>query len=236
MFRNLLDLMGETSLRNRSQKGSATALGELRSACSTLPATRRASHRITATILSVAVCLSADAAFGHGGGVAADSCRAQVGTNWVHFAAYQPDLTGTKEFCDTIPELGATTLVFDYENKVLRNAMVTFEITKEPGGIRVAYQPPAAYPNGTASATVQFTEPGRYLAHVTLTKDTENLDAHIPFTVAMASAKSLLGSIAVWSVFAAGACYILYLAVPAFRKHRAHSDKISAEIKYGNSP
>jgi len=236
MFRYRTVPIGEIALRNQAEKWETRVIGELRSDSGTLPATNRAPQLVATSILSVAVCLSADAAFGHGGGVAADSCRAQIGSSWVHFAAYQPELTGAKEFCDTIPELGAATLVFDYENRALRNTMVTFEITKEPGGVRVAYEPPAAYPNGTASTRVQFTESGRYLAHVTLTKGTERLDAHIPFTVAMTSAKSFLGSIAVWSVFSASVCYILYLAAPAYRKHRAHSDKFSAEKKYVTNP
>ena len=61
-------------------------------------------------------------AWSHGGAsVDTDQCRVQIGSHLVHFTAYQPQLTGTTEYCNTIPELGQTTVVFDYEGKALRN-------------------------------------------------------------------------------------------------------------------
>ena len=63
-------------------------------------------------------------AWSHGGAsVDTDQCRVQIGSHLVHFTAYQPQLTGTTEYCNTIPELGQTTVVFDYEGKALRNSL-----------------------------------------------------------------------------------------------------------------
>jgi len=72
----------------------------------------------------------------------ADACVTRVGFERVHFTAYTPTLSGDREYCSIIPEIGPTNLVFDYEGKSLRNVSVEFEITKEPEGQRVFYQQP----------------------------------------------------------------------------------------------
>jgi hypothetical protein len=157
-------------------------------------------------------------AHGGGSGVDVDSCRIPVGGFWVHFTAYQPQLTGTTEYCDKIPETGSTTLVFDYEGKALRNMTVEFEITKEPEGSRVFYQAPAAYPTGTVNATINFTEPSNYLAHVTLVNDGQKIDAHIPFKVGV-NQTSLSGTTWIIILVIVGALgYILYLSNAGFKK------------------
>lgn len=178
---------------------------------------KEAHHDNLVTILSLIVCLRCSPALTHGGAVAVDTCRVQVGSQWIHFTAYQPQLSGAREFCDAIPELGAATLVFDYEGKALRNMTVSFEITKEPEGIRVAYQPPGVHPNGSASAAVEFAEPGRYLAHVAFVHEGKSVDAHMPFMVATISVKSWLVSVAGSAVLIIGAAYILYLAAPLMK-------------------
>ncbi|MDF9392527.1 MULTISPECIES: hypothetical protein [Methylococcus] len=157
-------------------------------------------------------------AHGGGSGVDVDSCRIPVGGFWVHFTAYQPQLTGTTEYCDKIPETGPTTLVFDYEGKALRNMTVEFEITKEPEGSRVFYQAPATYPTGTVNATINFTEPSDYLAHVTLVNEGQKIDAHIPFKVGV-NQTSLSGT--TWiiiMVIVVALSYILYLSNAGFKK------------------
>ncbi len=155
----------------------------------------------------------------HGGasGVDADSCRIPVGSYWVHFTAYQPQLTGTTEYCNSIPETGSTTIVFDYEGKALRNMTVEFEITREPEGSRVFYKEPLAYPTGSANTTINFTEPGSYLAHVTLVNEGQKIDAHIPFKVG-ASQTGISGSTWFVIVVVLGAIgYIGYLSNAGFK-------------------
>lgn len=122
----------------------------------------------------------------HGGvSVEIDSCRIPVSDQWVHFTAYTPTLTGDAEYCNTIPQRGRTNLVFDYENKKLRNMTVEFEITKEPEGTVIYHQDAAKQKSGTINAVVDFSQhpPGKYLSHVTLINGEERTDAHLPFTV-----------------------------------------------------
>ncbi|MGH8547442.1 MAG: hypothetical protein ACRERU_02335 [Methylococcales bacterium] len=131
--------------------------------------------------------LAAPSAWTHGGvSVKIDSCRIPVvGDNWVHFSAYTPTLTADTEYCDSIPEIGPTNLVFDYENKQLRNMSVQFEITKEPEGNQIYYQPPEVQETGTVNAAIDFSQfgEGDYLAHVTLMNEGKKIDAHLPFSV-----------------------------------------------------
>ena len=122
----------------------------------------------------------------HGGvSVEIDSCRIPVSDQWVHFTAYTPTLTGDAEYCNTIPERGRTNLVFDYEDRKLRNMTVEFEITKEPEGKVIYHQDAAKQRTGSINAVVDFTQHpvGKYLAHVTLINGEERTDAHLPFTV-----------------------------------------------------
>ncbi len=133
---------------------------------------------------------------GHGGAsVTIDSCRIPIaGNNWVHFTAYTPTVTADTEYCKSIPQAGPTNLVFDYENKPLRAMSVQFEITKEPEGEQVYYQPPQTRKTGTVNAAIfgRFGE-GDYLAHVTLVNEGQQIDAHLPFSVGGGSGVPIAG-------------------------------------------
>lgn len=155
----------------------------------------------------------------HGGasGVDLDACRIPVGPHWVHFTAYQPQLTGTTEYCDAIPEIGSATLVFDYEGKALRNMTVEFEITKEPQGTRVFYKEPATYPTGTVNTTINFADPGDYLAHVTLVNEGQKVDAHVPFSVGGKSGGPSTSTYVVIAVILIAVGYIFYLSNASFK-------------------
>lgn len=154
----------------------------------------------------------------HGGAsVDADTCRIMVGPHLVHFTAYQPQLTGTTEYCDKIPELGQATLVFDYEGKALRNMTVEVEITKEPGGSRVYYIPPSTHSTGSFNANINFTEPSNYLAHVTLINEGQKIDAHIPFKVGSNQTELSNSTILIIAVVLGAIGYIFYLSNATFR-------------------
>jgi len=155
----------------------------------------------------------------HGGasGVDVDACRIPVGPHWVHFTAYQPQLTGTTEYCNSIPEIGSATLVFDYEGKALRNMTVEFEVTKEPQGSRVFYKEPSTYPTGTANTTINFTEPGNYLAHVTLVNEGQKVDAHVPFSVGASATGLSASTYVVIAVILIAVGYIFYLSNASFK-------------------
>lgn len=114
-----------------------------------------------------------------------DPCRIRVGYERIHFTAYTPTISGGKEYCNSIPHLGPTNLVFDYEGKKLRDVTVEFEITKEPKGTRVFFKEPEKIKTGTVEGLVDFSQhgAGNYLAHVTIVHEGRKLDTHLPFTV-----------------------------------------------------
>ncbi len=114
-----------------------------------------------------------------------DACNIVVGHERVHFTAYTPGFSNNKEYCQAIPNVGLTNLVFDYEGKSLRNLTVEFEVTKEPEGIRIFYQEPTKIKSGTVNGVVDFSEfgPGNYLAHVAIVHQGKSIDSHIPFSV-----------------------------------------------------
>lgn len=172
---------------------------------------------VAVSILASAV-LPSSPVWAHGGAGASttDTCRVQVGEFWVHFTTYLPMLTGTEEYCTTIPAPGLVNLVFDYEGKALRNMTVEFEITKEPEGARMHYQAPSTYPTGTVNAPVNL-EPGKYLAHVTLVNQGEKIDAHLPFAVLTGTESATNQMLFVIGIIALAALYILYLSSPAFK-------------------
>ncbi|NJD06522.1 MAG: hypothetical protein FIA97_08475 [Methylococcaceae bacterium] len=182
-------------------------------------------HRIfsaNSLFFSLALLLSAlvpaSVAWGHGGAsVDTDQCRIFVGPHLVHFTAYQPQLTGTTEYCNDVPDLGPTILVFDYEGKALRNMTVELEITKEPEGSRVFYMPPAVHPTGTFNTSINFTEPSKYLAHVTLLNEGERVDAHVAFKVGAAKGAISTNTIIVVVVLLVTALYIFYLSNAQFK-------------------
>lgn len=177
---------------------------------------------ITKKLLAAAGLLAASllpvTAWSHGGAsVDTDQCRVIVGSQIVHFTAYQPQLTGTTEYCNNIPALGPTTIVFDYEGKALREMTVEFEITKEPEGTRFYYDPPSTHSKGTFNTNLNFTDPGKYLVHVTLVNENQKVDAHIPFTIGKGAAGVPTSTIVVILTVLLAALYILYLSHAGFK-------------------
>ncbi len=121
-----------------------------------------------------------------------DNCRIRVGSEKIHFTAYTPEYTQNTGFCQYIPYVGKTNLVFDYEGHKLRKDTVEFEITKEPEGTRVFHQEPKKIKSGSLNAVVDFSQygAGDYLAHITIMHNGEKLDTHLPFKVGFEEEKS----------------------------------------------
>jgi hypothetical protein len=165
-----------------------------------------------------AACLPTSTAWAHGGAsVDTDQCRIFVGPHLVHFTAYQPQLTGSTEFCGEIPEVGQTVMVFDYEGKALRNMTVEVEFTKEPEGTRIAYLPPATHVSGTFNTSYNFTEGGKYLAHVTLINEGTKIDAHVPFKVGTAKNEVSSSTKVIIATVLASVLYLVYLSSAPFK-------------------
>ncbi len=157
-------------------------------------------------------------AWSHGGAsVDTDQCRVQIGSHLVHFTAYQPQLTGTTDYCNFIPETGPAIIVFDYEGKALRDMTVEFEITKEPEGTRFFYQPPAAHPKGTFNANVNFVEPGKYRIHITLVNEGAKVDEHIGLQVGGNQSGLPTSTIIVILTLLVAGGYIFYLSNAGFK-------------------
>lgn len=134
-------------------------------------------------------------AFAHRGDINdVDLCRIKIGDEWIHFAAYTPTLSENKSYCKSIPKVGKTNLVFDYEGKDLRHVSIEFEVTKEPEGTRVYYREPNTTKTGTVEGAVDFNQfgPGNYQAHVTLVENGEKIDTHIPFSVGIEGDESFV--------------------------------------------
>ncbi|MGR8953171.1 MAG: hypothetical protein ACU83V_12280 [Gammaproteobacteria bacterium] len=123
-----------------------------------------------------------------------DPCRIKIGNEWIHFAAYTPTISENKSYCRSIPKVGMTNLVFDYEGKQLRHVSIEFEVTKEPEGTRVYYRLPSTTKTGTVEGAVDFNQfgAGNYQVHVTLIENDQKVDTHIPFSVGIEGDESFI--------------------------------------------
>lgn len=124
-----------------------------------------------------------------------DNCRIRVGSEKIHFTAYTPTFSQSTGYCQAIPYVGQTNLVFDYEGHKLRDVSVEFEVTKEPDGVRIFHQEPKKIKSGTLNTVVDFSQhgAGEYLVHVTILHEGEKLDTHLPFAVGVEEEKSYAG-------------------------------------------
>ncbi len=115
-----------------------------------------------------------------------DKCRVPVAGEVIHITAYT-NMSGATGFCQSIPHVTQTDLVFDYEGKKLRKTTVEFEVTKEPEQTRIYYQEPTKIKKGTLDAKIDFSKygAGDYLVHITVVHNGETLDSHLPFTVGL---------------------------------------------------
>ena len=162
--------------------------------------------------------IPASSVWAHGGAsVDTDQCRIFVGPHLVHFTAYQPQTSGSTEYCGDIPELGNTVMVFDYEGKALRNMTVEVEFTKEPEGTRILYLPPATHSTGTFNTSFNFTTPGKYLAHVTLINEGQKIDAHVPFKIGSAKREIFSSTNIIIATVLSASLYIFYLSSASFK-------------------
>jgi hypothetical protein len=148
---------------------------------------------------------------GPGGG-----CRLQLDTHLVSFTAYQPQLTGNSPYCTEIPETGTISVVFDLEDKALRDIPVEFEITREKDGSRIMHQPPGKILNGVFNRTLNITEMGDYIAKVSLVENGKKHEAHLKFHVAEEHGIPLNTALVIGIVLMV-AGYFLYQSNPAFQ-------------------
>lgn len=183
---------------------------------------------LSVLILGVVVSYSAYAHRGPSDEI--DTCQIRVGSEKVHFTAYTPTFTQNQDYCKSIPNVGLTNLVFDYEGKKLRNISVEFEVTKEPEGTRVFYQEPKKIKTGTVNGLVDFSQSGagKYLIHVTIVHEGEKLDTHLPFWVGVEAESDGLLSSPLFGKLLLTFTIILALLYFLFQMYKAREERDSS--------
>jgi len=163
------------------------------------------------------------ALWAHGGaaGTDTDQCKFELEPNhWIHYTAYQPKAFPAEDFCGSIPATDSLIqLVFDYQDMRYRNMAVEFEVTKEPEGTRVFFEPAKKHKSGTIMLTLPNGVPdvGKYLIHITLVPDQgERLDAHMSFVAGKGQTTSTAGLL-LYVFFAFAGLYVLYLSSAGFK-------------------
>ena len=167
----------------------------------------------------IAWVMSTGTVWAHGGvAVDIDTCRIPVSGHWVHFTAYTPMTSADTEYCGSIPDVGLTNIVFDYESKALRKMTVEFEITKEPEGSVIFHQDATTMKSGTFNIPIDFTQygSGDYLAHVTLINEGTKVDAHAAFTVGTGNAGNI--NMSTYLIIGAVSLVAIYLFWPGLRQ------------------
>lgn len=168
----------------------------------------------------------------HGGaaGTDTDQCKFELEPgHWIHYTAYQPKAFPAEDFCGNLPNLDTQTqLVFDYQDMKYRSMAIEFEVTKEPEGTRVFFQPAEKHKSGTVMLDLKdgLKEAGKYLIHITLVPDEtkmdprtqgNRLDVHMGFKVGGGQAVSK-NSILLYLFFAFAGLYVLYLSHAGFKR------------------
>lgn len=138
----------------------------------------------------VAVAFMGAEASAHGGlSMEKDTCKLRIGPYIMHFTGYQPGDGYRKEFCEDIPATGATIVVLDFIDDVLRDLPVAVRIIRDDGSghdldsTTVYHVPPKIYPMGTFSFDYQFQRQGKYVGLVTVGDETQRVIGRFPFSV-----------------------------------------------------
>jgi len=175
-------------------------------------------------LMTVLGLLFSSALWAHGGaaGTDTDHCKFELEKgHWIHYTAYQPQAYPAEEFCGNLPALNTLTqLVFDYQDIRYRNRSVEFEVTKEPEGTRVFFQPAKKHKSGTVVLSLPngLPEKGKYLIHITLLQDNgERLDAHMGFKAGFGE-KVSSGSLGLYALIVLAGLYVFYLSNAGFKK------------------
>lgn len=130
-------------------------------------------HNTVAALASLGILLWAVSASPHGGiGIDEDPCVRRAGLYLIHFAAYQPQVDPTAEYCDEIPQAANAIFVFDLVDRELRQqpAAIRIERALEDGTSSdpLLSIPAQLYPTGVVNTEFRFDGPGEYFAVVSL--------------------------------------------------------------------
>jgi len=130
-------------------------------------------------------------ALAHGGlSMDKDICKLQLGRFAMHFTGYQPQATGTREFCEDIPELGNTVIALDAIDEQLRQMPIAVRVFQDPENSSDATATTIleiqakVYPTGSISFEHAFDKPGKFIGLVTAGEKGEYV-SRFPFSVAV---------------------------------------------------
>lgn len=181
-------------------------------------------HILRKGFLALLGLIFSSALWAHGGaaGTDTDQCKFELEKDhWIHYTAYQPKAYPAEEFCGNLPDTDTLIqLVFDYQDQRYRNRAIEFEVTKEPEGKRVFFQPAEKHKSGTVILNLPqgVSEVGKYLIHITLLQDSgERLDAHMSFQAGKGQQTSK-SSFALYGLLLFGILYIVYLSNAGFKR------------------
>ena len=160
---------------------------------------------VSRTFLAAALLILPVAGLQAGGGVVLedDVCIIWIDFYSAHFTAYQPDSSGNKQFCEDLPDTGATIFVLDYLHNSLKEVPVDFRIIRDVTGLgryarleqvqkledieqhTVFYQPPVVRPDASFKIEHEFAEKGAYIGIVSAGHPTNDTiyTAVFPFEV-----------------------------------------------------
>jgi len=100
-----------------------------------------------------------------------DACARFLGTQIIHFSAYQPQHEKGAQYCNEIPKTGDTIVVVDLYNQRLREVPVSLQIidpnASEESQVLFASKP-KIYKHGVIEAKAPFSHSGAYKAVVTI--------------------------------------------------------------------
>lgn len=139
------------------------------------------------TLLSAALALLPFANAPAGGGmvIEGDVCIIWIDFYSVHFTAYQPTDRGNEQFCEQLPDTGATIFVLDYLHQSLKEVPVSFRVIRDVTGQgryvklkhvgqiedierhTVFYQPPTIQADASLKIEFDFVSEGAYIGIVT---------------------------------------------------------------------
>jgi hypothetical protein len=118
-----------------------------------------------------------------------DQCKLTIGKYLMHFTGYQPEATGSKEFCEDIPEVGHTVVVLDAIDQELREIPIEIRIVRDTGdlsnleAITIFHLPPTVYSSGSVPFEYKFDAPGKFVGLVTAGSGKDAIESRFPFSV-----------------------------------------------------
>lgn len=131
-----------------------------------------------------------------------EPCIAKMGPTTLTFTFYQP-MKSRSQYCADIPDSGPTVIVVDSMQDELRDMNLELRIVRDPGNeeadieaVAEAYVPPARFAAGVIEYEHDFTQSGRYVAHVRARDETgrKEYNSTFSFTVGERSWRDVIAT------------------------------------------